>query len=68
METVCAALLASYFSNVDFGAVDRSKLYAVPASMVAQMSLAKRATAKACALHYGVRYVVVDDKVIPVRQ
>lgn len=66
METVCAALLASFFSGVGLSSVDRTKLYGVPESMVAQMSVTQRATAKACASHFGVRYVVVADKDIPV--
>lgn len=68
MEAICGALLASYFSGVGLASIDKTKLYGVPESTVAQMSLTQRATAKACASHFGVRYVVVADKDIPVRQ
>ena len=65
METVCGALLAAFFANAGLSSIDRSKLYVVPTSMVSRLSLPQRATAKACASHFGVKYVVMNDADYP---
>ena len=65
METVCGALIAAFFANAGLSSIDRSKLYVVPTSMVARLTLPQRATAKACASHFGVRYVVMNDADYP---
>ena len=59
METACAALLAAYFGGMQPAALDKTRIYEIPASTMAQMNLAQRVTAKACAVHYGVRYKVI---------
>lgn len=54
--TTCAALLAAYFGGVQIADVDRSKVYDVPAAIMTRMTVIERATAKGCALRYGIRY------------
>ena len=56
--TSCATLLAAYFSGVQISDVDKTKVYDVPAAVVARMTVIERATARACAFRYGVRYRV----------
>ena len=65
METVCGALLAAFFANAGLSSIDKSRLYVVPTSMVAKLSVPQRATAKACASYYGVRYTVMNDADYP---
>ena len=57
--TGCAALLAAYFGGIQIADIDKSRVYDVPASII-RMSLVERATARACAFRYGVRYRVVQ--------
>ncbi len=54
----CAALLAVYFGGMQISDVDKAKVYDVPAAIMAQMTVAERTTAKACAYRHGVRYKV----------
>jgi hypothetical protein len=56
--TSCAMLLAAYFGGMQIGDVDKSKVYDVPAAILARMTLVERATAKACAVRYRIRYQV----------
>ena len=56
--TSCAALLAAYFGGVQIADIDKSRVYDIPATVIERMSVIERATAKACALRYGVRYRV----------
>lgn len=56
----CAALLSAYFGGAQIADLDKTILYQVPASIMARMSLVERATAKACALRYGVRYWISE--------
>ena len=58
-------MIAAFFANAALSSIDRSKLYVVPTSMVAKLNLPQRATAKACASHFGVRYVVMNDADYP---
>jgi hypothetical protein len=51
----CAALIAVYFSGFDVRHVDKTHVYEIPSSMVAQLSTLQRLEAKACALRYGIR-------------
>jgi hypothetical protein len=55
----CAALIAVYFSGFDVRHVDKTHVYEIPSSMVAQLSTLQRLEAKACALRYGIRYKVI---------
>jgi len=54
--TGCAALLAAYFGGMQIADIDKTRIYDVPAAIMARMTLIERATAKACALRYGMRY------------
>ena len=56
----CAALLAAYFGGIQIADIDKSRVYDVPASIISRMTLVERATARACAFRYGVRYRVVQ--------
>lgn len=56
--TSCAALMAAYFGGMQIADVDRSKVYDVPAAVITRMTVIERATAKGCALRYGIRYLV----------
>jgi hypothetical protein len=56
--TSCAALLAAYFGGMQLADIDKTNVYDVPATLLAQMTFVQRATARACALRYGVRYRV----------
>jgi hypothetical protein len=51
-------LLAAYFGGMQIGDVDKSKVYDVPAAILVRMTLVERATAKACAVRYRIRYQV----------
>ena len=59
METACAAMLAAYMGGMQPAALDKTRVYKIPASIMAQMNVAERLTAKACAVHYGVRFKVI---------
>jgi hypothetical protein len=56
--TSCAALLAAYFGGAQIADIDKSRVYDIPAAVIERMSVVERATAKACAFRYGVRYRV----------
>ena len=50
--------MAAYFGGMQIADVDRSKVYDVPAAVITRMTVIERATAKGCALRYGIRYRV----------
>lgn len=56
--TSCAVLLAGYFGGMQISEVDKTRVYEVPAAIMAQMTSVERTTAKACADRYGIRYKV----------
>lgn len=56
--TTCAVLLSTYFAGMQIADLDRSRVYEIPASIMDQMSVTQRITAKACALRHGIRYTV----------
>lgn len=55
----CAALLATFFAGTQISDLDKSHVYEIPSSFMSQMSLVQRATAKTCALRYGIKYRIV---------
>ena len=60
METICAALLAAHFGGAKLADVDRTRYYDVPESVMSQMTIAQRLTAKTCAVRFGIKYRVVS--------
>jgi len=59
--TSCAALLATYFGGMQIADIDKTRTYEVPSAIMARMTLVERATARACAFRYGVRYRVQQE-------
>jgi hypothetical protein len=62
MEATCAALIATYLAGMQPGQLDRTTTYEIPAAAVNQLSLAQRATARACATRLGIRYRIVRSE------
>jgi hypothetical protein len=58
--TTCAALLATFFHGVTIADLDRSRVYEVPSSVMASMTMTQRAMAKSCAWRHRIKYRVVD--------
>ena len=55
----CAALLAAFFGGAQISDLEKGRVYEIPASIMSQMTIVQRTTAKACALRYGVHYKLV---------
>ncbi len=55
----CATLLATFFGGAQLSDINKSIVYQVPASIMSQMSLVQRTTAKACAIRHDIQYRVV---------
>ena len=62
METTCAALVATYLAGFQLAQLDKTIVYEIPASTMAQLSIAERLTARACALRFGIRYRVAKPQ------
>ncbi len=56
--SICAALIATYFSGVQIADLDKTRVYHIPASVVASLTLIQRVEAKACAIRYGIKYKI----------
>jgi hypothetical protein len=55
---ICAALIATYFSGVQIADLDKTRVYQIPATAVARLTLVQRLEAKACAIRYGIKYKI----------
>lgn len=55
----CAALLAALFPGLALADLDRSKVYEVPAAMVAAVPLPQQWLARACARRHRIRWKIV---------
>lgn len=56
----CAALLATFFAGAQMSDLDKSHVYEIPSSLMAQMTVVQRVTAKACAARHGIRYHIAS--------
>jgi hypothetical protein len=65
MEATCAALIATYLSGMQPDQLDKTAVYDIPAAAVSQLSIAERATARACAVRLGIRYRIVKSEAAP---
>ena len=65
MEATCAALIATYLAGMQPDQLDKTAVYDIPASAVSQLSIAERATARACAVRLGIRYRIVKSEAAP---
>lgn len=54
----CAALLAALFPGLVLADLDRHRIYEVPAAIVEAAPIAQVWAAKACARHYGIRWII----------
>jgi len=61
MEATCVALIAAYLSGIQPGQLDKTVVYQIPASALAQLSVTERVTARACASRIGVRYRIIKS-------
>jgi hypothetical protein len=59
VSPICAALLAALAPGVSPADLDRSKVYEIPAAIVAQLAPKDIAEAKACAKQHGIRWKLV---------
>ena len=56
----CAALLSTFFAGAQMSDIDKSHVYEIPASIMSQMTVVQRVTAKTCALRHGIRYRIAS--------
>ena len=52
----CATLLSTFFAGAQIADLDKSHVYEIPSSIMSQMTVAQRVTAKTCALRHGIKY------------
>ena len=62
MAATCVALIAAYLSGIQPGQLDKTVVYQIPASAFAQLSVAERITARACASRIGIRYRIIKSQ------
>lgn len=56
----CAMLLSTFFAGAQMSDIDKTHVYEIPSSIMSQMTLVQRATARACAIRHGIRYRVAS--------